>query len=359
MKVCYKEYFDSCGFPAFPFPPNPNNFDNTLNAVMKRSIQNGEDYCGYYNTLYKCLNSASECITYDNVARALDNTDNFTAANYVGAFFLLQYVCGPGFEDYKESINCSVDVTSCGNSPTTCDEAADYIRCVDEKVNSACGKTAATYECNYETIIAKYTTPYAACDTDAMKACYKGYFKSWGFSDTPFPPNKDTFDNTVIATMQGSVNGIETSCNYYNTLYKCLGSTSECITYDNIAKALDNTDNLTAGNYVGAFFVLQYSCGEGLEDCKKTIGCAVDATSCGDLPLECNGLGNFINCVDNIIAAKCSTGAAIYQCNYESIIMKYTSSCNQYPNCDDLNFSTVFGIELIPIFISILLLFSC
>lgn len=105
----------------------------------------------------------------------------------------------------------------------------------------------------------------AACDTSVMKTCYKSYFRSLGFSEFPFPPFPNDFENTVVPMMKNSEAGLEKSCNAFSTLYKCLGSTSDCITYDTVARALDNTINITAADYVAAFFVAQYICGSGKE----------------------------------------------------------------------------------------------
>lgn len=105
----------------------------------------------------------------------------------------------------------------------------------------------------------------AACDTNAMKACYQTYFKALGFPGTPFPPDPTGFDDALTKKMKQTTDGANITCNAHSDLSKCLGSTSDCITYDTIAKALGGTDNNTAANYVGEFFLLQYICGDGME----------------------------------------------------------------------------------------------
>ena len=68
--------------------------------------------------------------------------------------------------------------------------------------------------------------------------------------------------------------------------------------------------------------------------------CTVDISSCGIAPSGCNGLADFMNCFDEKVIYKCGRAAALYQCNYSSIMIKYTTSCtDQLPNCDILSSS--------------------
>ncbi|KAE9551889.1 hypothetical protein FO519_004911 [Halicephalobus sp. NKZ332] len=207
-------------------------------------------------------------------------------------------------------------------------------------------------------------TVSADCDTGAMTNCYVGFFKNYGFSEKQFPPSYEDFTTKLATVAGGSRDAINTVCKYYSSLYKCLDSKSDCITYKNMADALDGADNGTAADYVAEFFSEQYTCSDGLEGYKQLFDCKPDIDSCKSTGSDCDSRLSLYNCLDNVIKSKCNTDAAVYMCKDNVLTAKYTSACTNLPDCDSLSsgYSNTPAIMIMSLFIlikSVSSLFFC
>ncbi|KAE9548161.1 hypothetical protein FO519_008629 [Halicephalobus sp. NKZ332] len=342
LSICFKDYFDIWGFPKNSFPPSADNYTRTLERYLFSDVENINTACNRFNDLFTCAGSTNASFTYDNFRTAL-GVDNGTAAFWIFALLDMQYTCGDGLQAYKKGATCRFDVSRCRNA-TDCDGQLSYYNCMNQILNIQCGRDVALYECNAELLDMRYNTNCTKTpecgnflNVTDMTSCFKTYFKSWGFSDSSFPPSPQDFVDKADKYILGNPGNIDTACGRYNDFFKCVGATNTSFDIDYFRNAL-GVDSDTANFWTFLFFDQQYSCGDGLPVFKKMAGCNFTTSSC-KAPTDCDSQLTYYNCVNDIINSQCGQDVATYECNAEILEIKYTSSCTKVPDCNHFNSS--------------------
>uniref|UniRef100_A0AC35GWD1 Uncharacterized protein n=1 Tax=Panagrolaimus sp. PS1159 TaxID=55785 RepID=A0AC35GWD1_9BILA len=165
---CYEEYMA-----LFNISHNEISYEKYIEKTNEYfiSLKSMEKFCENFKILKECIGNSiiKNCINLEDFEYIFMNLDhkNFEHLQYVINFHQFNYICGFGFEGYRESFNCinKLRNINCGGGyGTNCNEAKKGIQCSAAKAEKECGKNGFEYIRNIYSIGLCYSRP--ECDKE-------------------------------------------------------------------------------------------------------------------------------------------------------------------------------------------------